>query len=185
VQSSIPAGTFTGNGPSATFNGMDFDFTALPAENLTVTGGGNWVKGHYGPFPNAVGFTGDPSQGQINLDGTSKTTVYTPLTSGTLGLDYLMHSAVGDFSFNGNLKYSDKVYTAVTNRQSIPSYVVVNNTLTWTPRNSRYDVWLWVLNTFNRVYLNNELETGTGDWQIYAPPRTYGVSFTARFGSEK
>jgi iron complex outermembrane receptor protein len=185
VQSSIPAGTFIANGPSAHFAGVDADFSAVVAERLTVSGGFNYVRGHYGSFPGAVGFTGNPLQGQIEFNGSDKTTVYTPLWSSTLGADYVLPTSVGTFNLNANAKQSNSVYTAVLNRQTIPAYVVENDSVTWSPVGNRYNVRLWVLNAFNRAYLNNRLETGTGDWQVFAPPRTYGIAFTAKFGAEK
>jgi hypothetical protein len=129
---------------------------------------------HCTPRPN-------PTQGQITFDGTGKETVYTPLWSSTLAADYVFSTPVGTFTLNANAKQSDLVYTAVLNRQAIPSYIVENNSLKWSPTRSPYEIRLWVLKTFDKIYLNNRLETATGDWQIFAPPRTYGVLFTAKF----
>jgi iron complex outermembrane recepter protein len=185
VQSSIPAGTFIANGPSAHFAGVDADLSVAATESLTFSGGFNYVRGHYGSFPGAVGFTGNPFQGQIEFNGTGKETVYTPLWSSTLSADYVLPTAVGTFKLNANAKQSNSVYTAVLNRQTIPPYVVENDSISWSPAGDRYSVRFWILNAFDRVYFNNRLETGTGDWQVFAPPRTYGLSFTAKFGAEK
>jgi len=185
VQSSVAAGTFTANGPSAHYAGVDSDFSIALAERLTLSGGFNYVRGHYGSFPGAVGFTGNPLQGQIEFNGTGNVTVYTPLWSSTLALDYVIPTSVGSFTLNANARQTNQVYTAVLNRQVIPGYVVENNSVLWTPPSGRYTIRLWSLNTFNREYLNNRLETGTGDWQFFAPPRTYGVEFTQKFGAQK
>ena len=166
VESSTAGLSLTYNGPSAHFNGADADFNAQVAKGFNLSGGLN---------------PSDPADGSFILDATGKRAIYAPLWSGTLAAQYSFFTTVGSVALNASMKYNDRVYTAVDNRLSIPSYVVENDTATWTHPNGNFSVSLWVLNAFGKVYFNNLLETGTGDWATYAPPRTFGFTLTSRF----
>lgn len=182
VQSSVPAGTLTYNGPSAHYDGGDVDFAATPFRGFTLSGGANYVEGYYGHFPNAVAYHDDPALGSFVFGATGKRTVYSPRWSANLAADYVYQSSIGDFDFNANLAYTGKQFTAVDNRLDLPAFAVQNDSVTWNQSNGGpYSVRLWVLNALGRVYYSNILETGTGDWAFYAPPRTFGVTLTRRF----
>jgi outer membrane receptor protein involved in Fe transport len=93
-----------------------------------------------------------------------------------------MKTEIGRFAVNANAVYQTKVYAAADNRLTVPGYAVANGSIDYSP-NDRYRVRLWVLNMFDKEYLNTRLETGTGDWQLWAPPRTYGINFYVHLGS--
>jgi iron complex outermembrane recepter protein len=178
-QVGIPAGQFTFNGPSAKFNGVDMDFTLLAAPGLTLSGGFNYVKGKFGSYPNGLGNL--PGGASINFDATGKETPKTPHNSGNFSIDYAVPTPVGQFSTNMNMSSRSGMFAAVANRRVNPGYTVFNNSLTWTHPNDKFDVRLWILNTFNKIHLSTLEESGTGDYEVYAPPRTYGIEFGVKF----
>jgi iron complex outermembrane recepter protein len=202
TQASTPGGSLTSNGPGAHYRGADMDFNFAVLSGLTVNGGLNYVVGHYGSFPCAFSYTGNPfsqptstiqcpqpGQQTYNNDpslanASGKTTVYSPLWSGNVGVDYRFTAGVGTFELNANAQYQDSVFVSPLNRLQIPSYVLQNDSVTWTPNGGRYSVRAWVLNALDKEYLTFRNEGGTGDWQTFGPPRTYGLSVTMKFGTQ-
>jgi iron complex outermembrane receptor protein len=178
-QVGIPAGQFTFNGPSAKYNGIDLDFSWLVLRGLTISGGYNYVKGTFGVYPNAIGDTvnGTP----ITFDGTGHTTPKTPLNSANLNADYVLPTSAGQFALNMNMALRSGMYAAVANRRVNPGYTEFNNSLIWTHPNDRFHVRLWVLNTFNKIHIRTLEESGVGDYEVYSPPRTYGIELGAKF----
>jgi iron complex outermembrane receptor protein len=92
---------------------------------------------------------------------------------------------VGDFAFNANATARTYYYVAVTNRLKNPGYAVMNDSIKWTPPNGRYAVRVWAANIFDRRYQNNVNESGVGDLQVWAPPRTFGITASMKFGAYK
>jgi iron complex outermembrane recepter protein len=185
VQVGLPAGQVTLNGPSAHYNGFDADFVAAITDNFTISGGVNHVIGRYGQYPGAIGYPAQASLGSFTFDATGKTAINAPTWAGNLSADYTIPSAVGQFALNANLSARTQVYVAVTNRLTNPGYGVENDSVSWTHPGGRFSVRLWVLNAFDKEYYNIRAESGVGDYQVFAPPRTYGITGTMKFGANK
>lgn len=183
VESSIPGGTIVQNGPKATFKGIDADLDAYVLDNLQFQTSVNYVEGHYGEFQNAIAYPENPFLGTFLTDATGNTTIRTPRWSGSAGFNYEVYSAVGKFAFNVNANFMTKVFVAADNRLTVPGYTVTNGSVEYTPSSGKYSVRGWILNMTNKEYLNTRLETGTGDWQLWAPPRTYGITLSVYLGS--
>jgi iron complex outermembrane receptor protein len=183
VQTAVPGGSVTSNGPLASLKGFDSDIDVAVTRHVKASAAINYVEGHYGRFPGALAYNSDPFAGSYVFDATGKSTIYTPRWSGNLAINYTLPTAVGQFDLNANASSTTQVYVAVTNRLTVPGYAVANSSVTWTAPNTRFSARLWVLNAFDREYVINRLETAEGDWQLWAPPRTYGASFTLSVGA--
>ena len=169
------------NAASASLDGIDGDFEARLTHDLTLTGAFGFSNGHYKDYPTAVGFPASPTLPSFTFDASGKRTIFTPKFSGNLGLNYLVRTGIGTIEPNVNVAYSDSVFIQPTNRLALPSYAVVNTSATWTPTNDKFSARLWALNLFDRRYTGSFQETSIGDLQTWAPPRTYGITFSAKF----
>ena len=63
-----------------------------------------------------------------------------------------------------------------------PSYDVINGSLTWETLDENLSVRLWAKNLNNEFYGLYSSPNILGDPFSAAPPRTYGVTATVRFG---
>jgi outer membrane receptor protein involved in Fe transport len=80
------------------------------------------------------------------------------------------------------VKYQERIYTSADNRLQIPGYAVLNAAVAWSPRNSKvWDVRLWANNVTEKNYFSSRDESATGDFQVYAPPRTFRITVTAKY----
>ncbi len=57
----------------------------------------------------------------------------------------------------------------------------MNGSADWTERGGHYGIRLWAKNLTNRTYYDQRSETGVGDLQVQAPPRTYGIEGHVKF----
>jgi iron complex outermembrane receptor protein len=169
------------NAGTARLHGVDGDFEAVLTKNLTFTGNFGFSHGTYHDFHDAVG--SPPSAGaDFTFDASGNKTAYTPGFSGSLGLNYKMQTPLGDFASDASVFYSDTVYVSPLNRLTLPAYAIVNGSVTYTPPSSdRFSVRLWTLNLLDKRYFISRLETGLGDLQVFAPPRTFGITFSTKF----
>jgi iron complex outermembrane receptor protein len=200
VESIVAGGTVTNNAAAATIKGVDLDIRALPFQHLTVTGSLGYLDSYYDSFPNAAYFALNPfaaapagvtcpagsgtvaaGASQCAFNARGKVTDYAPRFSATLGEDYKVPSPVGDFTFSAFAKYVGTQYVAPDNLSPIPTHTLVNTSLSWQPQNSHYSVRLWADNVFDRRYLNDVLEEAVGYLQVQGDPRTFGITFTAKY----
>jgi iron complex outermembrane recepter protein len=183
VQEVELGGNETLNAAAATLYGVDTDFAASITSNLTVDGSLSYLHGRYTKYPNAQGYTASPSQGgSFTFDADGRTTLFSPTSSGNIGTTYTLPSVVGDFRGNVTVTYQEKIYTSADNRLQIPGYALLNGSIAWSPRNnSAWEVRLWTKNLTNKLSYNSRDESATGDFQVFAPPRTYGISVTSKY----
>src|SRR3546814_8419401 len=80
--------------------------------------------------------------------------------------------------------YNDGFYWHGDNRLRQPSYTLLNGSVTMDLVDGKYQVRVWGKNLGNAKYYISEAEIqGRGDWEMRAPPRTYGLTFLAHFNS--
>ena len=183
VQEIELGGNETLNAAAATLYGLDVDFAASITEHLSVNGSVSYLHGRYTNYPNAQGYTASPAEGGVfTFDATGRTTLYSPTSSGNIGVTYQIPTPIGKFRTNATVTYQDKVYTSADNRLDLPGYALLNTSIVWNPRNS--DVWevrLWSNNLTDKIHFASKDESATGDFQVYAPPRLFGITVTAKY----
>lgn len=128
----------------------------------------------------------DPAN-PINLSGFRLPRAPRFTASGYLGYTFDL-GATGLVRARVDARYQSLTYFTQFNRPSVAQdgYAIVNARLTWSDAQERYSVGVWANNLFNKFYYNEVLESGAFNpvliEQSYpAPPRTYGVSVSARF----
>jgi iron complex outermembrane recepter protein len=182
VQLTQVGGENTANAAAATLKGIDVDFQALLFEGFTLSGAAGYAKGEYDSYPGATGFPASPSQGGVFVfDASGQRTVYTPKFSGNIAANYTTETDIGKLSFDASFVHSDSVFVQPTNRGKLPSYNVVNGSISWRTPDDRYGVRLWAANLFDERYIATLLESGLGDLQVAAPPRTFGITLSTKF----
>ena len=67
------------------------------------------------------------------------------------------------------------------NRLRQPAYNVVNSSVSWSSANELNKVTLWGNNLSNSQYTVALASQDTGDFAIYAPPRTFGIKYQRKF----
>jgi iron complex outermembrane recepter protein len=171
----------TTNAAAARVHGFDGDLTIKASQNLTISAGLGILDGKYTDFPNATFTPASPLQGgQTVVDATGNRMIYAPKVSGNFTVDYRVPTSMGEFGINASVSQRGKVYVSAANRLAIPSYAVVNGTLSWTSNDEHFGVQVWARNLFNKDYYINRTEQALGDIQFLAPPRTIGVTLSVK-----
>ncbi len=179
-------------------NGQFFVYRAVPGGNCAFTAGAIITATTIGGCAGGVvppNYTGSRTVGQPtgnwNLKGNH--TIQTPPFSYTLNGTYSIPMTSGaSVDITAGLSYTGNYYADADNGlgQIAPSqqdnnkqlgYEIVNAAATWYSADDKYSVKLWGKNLGDTRYWSFANETGTVTKSIPAPPRTYGLTFTARF----
>jgi iron complex outermembrane receptor protein len=176
------------NGAAARIYGVDVDAKASLFGGLSLTLGGEYLHDRFTSFPNAVygiplvgggtGFTfGSATGNRLGL---------APDFTANLGVEYklpptLMPAAWGSVTTNVTYAFNDGWYAEANNQLRQPAYNVVNSSVSWSSTNELNKVTLWGNNLSNSQYTVSLASQDTGDFAIYAPPRTYGIKYQRKF----
>ena len=165
--------------------GVEVDFTALPMENLTVTGGIAYVDAQINEFQGAgcsfgqsfrgVGYKGQTtcadSPATQNLGGGDLPS--TPEWKFTLAASYLipLQSMPFDLSVNGNYRYQDEVQYTIEQDQytTEDDYGILDLSLVALDHEDRYTLTLFAKNVFDEWYVS-----GIGSLPANFTPNGYG-----------
>lgn len=152
--------------------GLEASLLAVPLDRLTVGLGVGVLNAEYTDYPNA------PANNGNRL-------VSAPKFSSAATVDYSIPvNARWEFTLGVNANYRSRTYFTVDNDSllSQAGYVLTNARIALgrTGDHGKFEVALWGQNVFDRLYLTQVIDVSayTGsDLAIYAPPRTYGISF--------
>lgn len=203
------------NAGSATATGVELEYTIQPHAlgGLSFDGFVSFEKSAYGPGcfndpANQAGVipldaNGNPPKAcpagvaayaQINGNGL----IRAPKWKANIGAQYLF-----DLSNSGTVvarvegAYTDDIYNDIFNGKAKyesavtqPGYTLLNARLTWTSADKRFAAILFGDNLTNKLYATNRVGFNTPATVDnvagqFAPPRTFGVRFIAKFGSER
>ena len=92
-----------------------------------------------------------------------------------------MPAAWGSVTANVTYAFNDGWYAEPENRLRQPSYNVVNSSVSWSSADELNRVTVWGDNLSNSQYTVALASQDTGDFAIYAPPRTYGIKYQRKF----
>lgn len=176
-----PQGSIITNAARAHIDGVELDLEVRPTNALVVSGGTSFQRGRFVDYPGAVAVsaTGQDSP-PMNFAGRS--TPRTPPASGNLLVEYTIPTAAGNFVPALSASYDGGFYWEPDNRLRQPDYALLNTSLAWSPISKTYTLRLWAKNILDKQYYAQRVEIPlAGDGQIEGPPRTFGVTASARF----
>jgi iron complex outermembrane receptor protein len=172
----------TTNAAKATIKGFDVDFQAAVTRNLTLSGGFAVLDTKYDDYRTAVLFPASRLEGPpTRFDASGNETVHAPDFTGTFSAEYVVASAIGEIKLSATYYYNDGFWYAADNRFKQDSYDLINASAKWTSLSGTYSVQVWGRNLGDTYYYSGGVPTGFGDLITPAPPRTYGITLSARF----
>lgn len=171
------------NAAGAELYGVEFDFQAYLTERLQVYGGASFLEGEYVNYRNATAYDINPAGGARvrAFDGSGYTTVYTPGTSFSFGLDYNIPTSTGEFNADAAFRYVGEQFVSPSNQFALPEYTTLDVGLSWADPGDTFAVRLWARNLLDEEYFQSRAESGVGYIQSPAAPRTYGITLSAKY----
>ncbi|WP_103000987.1 TonB-dependent receptor [Sphingobium sp. SA916] len=209
VQIVLPTGTTLTNASKATIKGIDFEISAIPVRNLTVSASIGLLDGRYKDFRNAPSFfllppnaptpydparcsgpnpypavQGSAPATQRSCDVSGNRLIQAPPFSSNLQLLYTLPTDLGDFDLSASWahggNYEYDVFSSPLTRQ--PRTDIVNGSVQWTAPGGTFNVRLWANNlTGEKYYTIATTGSTAGAKYAAAAPRTYGVTLGANF----
>jgi iron complex outermembrane recepter protein len=169
----------TTNAAKARIRGIEGELEIAPGGGLVLNFTGSYLDGTYRSFPDAPAYT---AGGIIStIDASGNKTIRTPKFTGSANIEYSVPTDFGKITASATATFSGKFYWTPDNRITQNSYGLLNTTLQWTSLSQQYFVRAWGRNLTNKHYLTSGVESGIGDLNIFAPPRTYGVTLGVKF----
>ncbi|MDO7842313.1 TonB-dependent receptor [Sphingomonas immobilis] len=171
------------NAGAARLYGGEAELFANPVQGLNLRFGMSLLHGTYTSYPGAQVTTpilsagGVPTGGNatVFIDATGKNIIRTPFITVSGGFDYAFDIGAGKITTAANVYYSGKQYWEASNRVVQPGYTLINGEVGWRPAGGHYKVAVWVQNLLDTAHQLYILSSASGDTQVFAKPRTYGV----------
>lgn len=147
------------------------------------------LHGTYTSYPGAqvtvpnVSASGVPTGGNatVFIDASGKNIIPTPFVTVSGGFDYAFDLGASQITTAANVYYSGKQYWEASNRVVQPGYTLINGEVGWRLPGRHYKIAVWVQNLLDTAHQLYILSSGSGDTQVYAKPRTYGVRASVDF----
>ncbi len=173
---------------SVVLNAGEARISGAEAEALWIVGGGWRLNANvaYLDAEFVSNFTDLDGNG-VAEDNSDLPMAYAPKWSGSVGVNYVRDTPLGEFGFNANAVYTDDMYTSggalnrVSNVQVRPSNTLVDATISLTGTQG-WKVSLWGKNLMDEEVINNTFNIGPlGNLRIYQAPRTWGLEVGYKF----
>jgi len=175
-----PAGEFgrfqTLNAGNARIKGIEAEFTFLPFEGASISGGYSYLDAKYKNFVfvDQVGNLADVSGQRL---------VRAPKHKFVVNLDYRHDGPLdGTLSWHFDWRYTSTqrgdVASSLTNQ---PKFDVAAANIVWESEDTDWAFTLWGRNLFNEKYISHIYIIGPGDIAVFGEPRMYGASLTWRY----
>lgn len=177
------------NAAKAEIYGLDADFTVLPIHNLTLNASFALIHGRYTSFPDAPYFPavtasscapGLGAVGACTIDAKGLNTVHAPSLTTNLSADYAKPIQIGAVDIAAIFYHNDGFYWDPANQVRQPAYSLYNASTGWMNPQERFGVRLWGKNLGGAKYYSYAIAQTLGEDFSPAPPRTYGVTISAR-----
>jgi len=185
----IAGGNVIFNAAKAEIYGAEAQLLVEPLDNLTVRLNAAYTHGEYSDFPNAVvSLPTDPTDplspngGATAQDWSGTQLIRTPERTASLGLNYLVPTDVGAFTFSGNVYYTSE-FLPNTARLSLLTgepdltagpYALVNASIMYRPNDS-WHVTVYGRNLTDKEYILAHDANAFGQWRLYGEPRVVGI----------
>lgn len=192
IQSSTQSGINNVNGKT-NVNGLEVEFTAIPAPNLKFNGSVTITNAEYGRYITTDTRFGGPGPGcsattkLCNFEGHKLN--QTPPYAVNLGAEYRFQTEMGSITPRIDTFFSGKVHFLPDNLSPQDAYRTTNIHVTWNSTNGRYLVDAFVNNVEDEDVISNDglqsISLGQQGLEpdnfVYYPPRVYGVRVGVNF----
>jgi iron complex outermembrane recepter protein len=173
------------NGPAATSYGADLDLTAQVTQGLRLDLGASYIHDRFTSatplvqynVPNPP-FPGGSTPFFASADGNQLPD--TPQWTANLGLSYQIPTPTGDWTLDAQYLHNSGWFAEADNQLRQPAYDNVNTGLHWHVNNGPYTISLWCRNLTNALVYTSAAGNFLASLAQYAPPRTYGIEFSAQ-----
>lgn len=171
------------NGAQAEMYGVDVDVDAIITDNLSISGGAEWLKSRFVSFPNGTLATPLPTGAfsQLPADLSGNRTPNSPAFTGNLAFDLHGDTGIGGLSLNVNAAYNSGFFGEADNTLRQSSFVLLNTTAQWTAKNERLFVRLYGKNLLNEVITTQLFAGALNGLASFQAPRTYGATLGVKF----
>jgi iron complex outermembrane receptor protein len=171
------------NAAKAKFYGVDVDFDASLTKNFTIYAALENLHSEYTSFPDANIFTTLPAGGTVQSVGSvaGNEAVLAPTFTGSLSPSYRIESPYGSFDSTITYSYNSGYFATVDNRLRQPAYGLLDASVKFSMANTKYWIKLWGSNLTNKAHTMLQSFAGFGAEAMYDAPRTYGVTFGAKY----
>ncbi|HKR17303.1 TonB-dependent receptor [Rhizorhapis sp.] len=173
------------NAGGARIKGIDFEVTAQPVRDLTLSIGGTYLDTKYTSYPGAPRYVRDPVSGAVAasaLEAKGNEIVQAPDLSLQATAAHTLNTAIGTFTTTGNLNYVSKQFGDPHNDFPIRARTLIGLNEQWASDDQKTTITLWVKNLTNKKWNTNlALVAPTGVIGLQGAPRTYGVTLGRKF----
>jgi iron complex outermembrane receptor protein len=172
------------NGAKSHIYGTDLDFRVIPIENLTLSGGLEFLHATFSSFPSAQFSTPMVGGGTAfsTSDATGRRLPLAPSWSIDVSPTYSISLGDrGDLLLSSTVSYTSGVVYEPDNRLYQPAHTLVNASAAWISPAKTYTARLWIKNLSNVQYTVAEYSQSVGDYALYAPPQTFGITLSRKF----
>ncbi|HEY2684641.1 MAG TPA: TonB-dependent receptor [Steroidobacteraceae bacterium] len=173
------------NGPAAKSYGADLDLQAQVSQAFRIDLGASYIHARFTSdtpsvqynVPNPA-FPGGSTPSFSSADGNQLPD--TPEWTASVGFNYLIPTARGDFTLDGQYLRNSGFYGEADNQLRQPAYDNLNAALHWHVNNGPFTVGLWCRNATNSLVYTAVAGNFLASLAQYVPPRTYGIQFSAQ-----
>jgi iron complex outermembrane receptor protein len=174
------------NGPPARSYGADFEVEAAATKQLTLNLGASYIHDRFTAdsptvqwnVPNPV-FPGGSDSFFASARGHRLPN--TPDWTANVGLTYVVQTSTGDWTLNANYLHNSGWFGEPDNQLRQPAYDTVNASLYWHLKDKPFTIGLWGRNLSDELVYTAVSGNAVSGLSQYAPPRTYGIKFSADF----
>jgi iron complex outermembrane recepter protein len=106
---------------------------------------------------------------------------HTPTWTTNVGLDYVLDTPVGNWTLDANFLHNSGWFGESDNELAQRAYNSINASVYVRPKNQPFSIGLWGRNLSNQLVYSSVSGNAVTSLAQYAPPRTYGIKFTAEF----
>jgi iron complex outermembrane receptor protein len=162
---------------------VDVDCDASLTKNFTIYGALENLHSQYTSFPAAKIFTILPTGGTVQSFGSvaGNQAVKAPTFTASLAPSYRIESPYGSFDSTMTYSYNSGYFTTVDNHLRPPAYGLLGASVKYSTANNKYWVKLWGSNLTNKAHTMLLSFASFGAEAMYDAPRTYGVTFGAKY----
>jgi len=181
-----------GNAAKATIYGAEFEVSAIPVDNLTLTAALNYTDASYDDYTTKEVYTnpGDSLPSEHTVDRSSEPFNGTPKKTASITVNYdFITRSIGTLSPRLTAYYRDKVYIGLDSsapdykQSTLDAYTLLNARLNWAP-NRNWNVAAFVDNVTDKEYYQGGFAVTQALGAVIVvqgAPRTYGLEGSYEF----